>query len=720
MTRKSEEWVKFAATRVVGLAVDTFILALAYAGAIALRFDFHMPRWGWRAVALCFVTVWFFHIASLVATGCYSLSWRRSSLASAPRYVAAMFFAALALTVLRAVLPTDAFSHIRPPYSITVMCFFLSTAGVLSARWLWRAYWESRVKVEELLRREVKTMDNAVAARFLSGKTVMVTGAGGTIGSETVRQAFAAGAKRVLLVERGENALYEIRREMDSTRHSAEVVPLMHDAGDEETMRRVFGQFRPEVVIHAAAYKHVPMVEENPDEGWRNNVEATKTLASLAKEQGVERFVLISTDKAVNPVSVMGKTKLAAEKAVMELNEDGRTSFCAVRFGNVLGSSGSVVPLFRELISKRRPLTVTHPDMQRYFMTVGEAVSLVLQAASRSERAIYTLDMGKPVKILDLAEKMISQAGFRPYVDIPIVFTGVRPGEKIAEELDISEKSAYKTDMAKIYITKALLAAACLFALPAASLADDDEGMSEEKAEVEAKADGDADGENPAAEETGADSFAPYQKIIDRQMFGSPPPNFDPNMSPADVKAVKGKGAAADLSPEQQQLQKSVKFTVLNLNEKGEAHVGFSDYTDQKLPKHYYLKVGEKLRGWTVLEADVLAGTAAVEKDGIRIELSLGQQSTGASKSDTPAAPMGGGLAERRRARELAAQRELERLNRERAQEAAENAAEKAKMQAEIDEQRAVTLSQLSQIQESLDKFRAEKAAEKAESAKEE
>ena len=225
-------------------------------------------------------------------------------------------------------------------------------------------------------------------------------------------------------------------------------------------MEEIFAAYRPDVVIHAAAYKHVPMVEMNPEEGWRNNTEATKHLAELAVAHGVKRFVLISTDKAVNPISVMGKTKRAAEQAIMEFNSStpplphSTTSFCAVRFGNVLGSSGSVVPLFREQIEKRLPVTVTHPGMKRYFMTVHEAVGLVLQAASRNERAIYTLDMGKPVSILDLAENMIRQAGYKPYVDVPIVFTGIRPGEKLEEELDVSEKSCYKTDMAKIYITK--------------------------------------------------------------------------------------------------------------------------------------------------------------------------------------------------------------------------------------------------------------------------
>ena len=298
-------------------------------------------------------------------------------------------------------------------------------------------------------------MDSAAAVEFLRGKTVMVTGAGGSIGSEIVRQAAIASPKLVLMVERGENALYEIDREMRQRGTGADLKPLMVDVNDEKRMREIFEVYRPDIVLHAAAYKHVPMVEMNPQEGERNNTEATRKLAALSSEFAVKRFVLISTDKAVNPVSVMGKTKRAAELVIMAMNEQGSpTSFCAVRFGNVLGSSGSVVPLFREQISKRMPLTVTHPDMRRYFMTVTEAVGLVLQAASREEKAIYTLDMGKSVYILDLAEEMIRQAGYRPYVDIPIVFTGIRPGEKLFEELDISEKSAYKTDMARIYITK--------------------------------------------------------------------------------------------------------------------------------------------------------------------------------------------------------------------------------------------------------------------------
>lgn len=452
MTRTGEAWVLFMATRICGLATDSATIALAYFSAFALRFDFVEPSWGWRGVAISFITVWAVHVASLLVCGCYRLAWRRVKAADLPRYIGAMALACVVLTAMRFMMPSMALVHIRPPYSITVICFFLATIGVLGTRFLWRVYCSSRQSETELLERAERRFDNTVAARFLAGKTVMVTGAGGTIGSEITRQVAEAGAAKILMVERCENALYEIDREMKRGKTAATMVPLMIDAGDRERMESVFREHSPEIVLHAAAYKHVPMVELNPDEGWRNNVEATRTLATLAKEHGVRRFVLISTDKAVNPVSVMGKSKREAERVIMSMNST--TSFCAVRFGNVFGSSGSVVPLFREQIRMGGPLTVTHPDMKRYFMTVAEAVSLVLQAASREERAIYTLDMGAPVKIVDLAEGMIKKAGFRPYVDIPIVFTGIRPGEKLFEEIDVSEKSAYRTDMAKIYITR--------------------------------------------------------------------------------------------------------------------------------------------------------------------------------------------------------------------------------------------------------------------------
>ena len=482
--RARTAWLKFLATRIAGAVLDAAIIALGYFSAVALRFDFQEPTsiGGWGSIALLYVNVCVIYLAALIAAGCYRIPWRRTTAADLPRYLAATFGATVVLTLMRFYLPNVALSHVRPPYSITAICFFLVSAGVVAIRMVWHAWWLARVKEEDLIERREKHFDGEIARRFLEGKTVMVTGAGGSIGSEITRQVAAAGAAKVLMVERGENALYEIDRCM-RTHFASSVggsqsskcpisgsqnvcVPLMIDINEREKIEKVFKEYKPEVVLHAAAYKHVPMVEANPEEGWRNNTEATKLLAELAKEYGVGRFVLISTDKAVNPVSVMGKTKKAAEELVFALNGqqayDSKsstfnlqpsTSFCAVRFGNVLGSSGSVVPLFREQIAKGEAITVTHPEMKRYFMTVREAVALVLQAASREEKAIYTLDMGEPIRIVDLAENMIAQAGYRPYVDIPIVFTGVRPGEKLFEEIDVSGKNCYKTDMAKIYIS---------------------------------------------------------------------------------------------------------------------------------------------------------------------------------------------------------------------------------------------------------------------------
>ena len=454
MGRRGRAWLKFVLTRLVGLVVDAAVIGFAYLSAFMLRFDFAEPRWGWRAVALSYVTVCAVCLAALIVSGVYRLAWRRTGVADLPRYLLAMTLGAAVLTAMRFFLPAVDFAHIRPPYSVTVISFFLATAGVVGVRVLWRLFWAGRRDEAQLLERSVRQFDNAAAARYFAGKTVMVTGAGGSIGSEISLQVAAAGARRILLVERSENALYEIDRKLRLRGYGERIVPVMKDVGDAGRMAEVFAAERPQVVLHAAAYKHVPMVELNPEEGWRNNTEGTKTLANAAAAAKVERFVLISTDKAVNPVSVMGKTKLAAEQAIMALNATAATSFAAVRFGNVIGSSGSVVPLFREQIAAHRAVTVTHPDMKRYFMTVGEAVSLVLQAASRDERAIYTLDMGEPVRIVDLAERLIVEAGYRPYIDVPIVFTGVRPGEKLFEELDVSERSCYRTDMAKIYITR--------------------------------------------------------------------------------------------------------------------------------------------------------------------------------------------------------------------------------------------------------------------------
>ena len=264
-----------------------------------------------------------------------------------------------------------------------------------------------------------------------------------------------------MLVERSENALYEMDREIRALGLSTPVVTFLADIGDRQRMTEILAHYRPNLLLHAAAHKHVPLMEQNPIEAVKNNVLASRLLGELAVAHGVERFVLISTDKAVNPVSIMGITKRLAEIALQDLNSQGETRFSAVRFGNVLDSSGSVVPLFREQIRKGGPVTVTHPEMKRYFMTISEAVALVLQAAALAQGGeIFVLDMGEPIKIVELAEEMIALSGLKPHEEIPIVFTGVRPGEKLFEELDVSERSTYKTGHARIFVSKIPVATA--------------------------------------------------------------------------------------------------------------------------------------------------------------------------------------------------------------------------------------------------------------------
>lgn len=312
-----------------------------------------------------------------------------------------------------------------------------------------------KVEIEDLLGREAVKLDEKGLHAFLSGKTVMVTGAGGSIGSELVRQVVPFSPLRVLLVERSEYALYQIEEEMRRVWPTLNVVPLLADVGDGGRMRDLFGEYRPQIVIHAAAHKHVPLVESNPGEAVKNNVVGTLTTGELAGEFGAEAFVLISTDKAVNPTSVMGATKRVAELVVQMLDRRFDTAFLAVRFGNVLGSTGSVVPKFREQIARGGPVTVTHPEMRRYFMTIPEAAQLVLQAGALGGGGeIFILDMGQPVKIVDLARDMIHLSGLTPGEDIEIVFTGVRPGEKLFEELGTSADQVDRTRHEKVFVGK--------------------------------------------------------------------------------------------------------------------------------------------------------------------------------------------------------------------------------------------------------------------------
>jgi len=295
------------------------------------------------------------------------------------------------------------------------------------------------ISVEDLLARHPKDLDKAAIAAFLKDKSIMVTGAGGSIGSEIVRQCIKYGAKKLILLDHSEYNLYQIEQEVRQT-EGVEIACVMQSVVDKALLAKTFENHRPQIVIHAAAYKHVPLVEENIEEAIINNIIGTKNCMDLAIGHGVEKFILISTDKAVRPTNVMGTTKRICELYAQNVPSD-KTEIVAVRFGNVLGSSGSVIPKFREQIGAGEPITVTHPDITRYFMLIPEACELVLQAGAIGKGGeIFILDMGEPIKIVDLAKKMIELSGRD---DIEIVFTGLRPGEKLYEELLIDESDMH-------------------------------------------------------------------------------------------------------------------------------------------------------------------------------------------------------------------------------------------------------------------------------------
>jgi FlaA1/EpsC-like NDP-sugar epimerase len=309
------------------------------------------------------------------------------------------------------------------------------------------------VAIEDLLGREPVQLDEEVVGHSIRSRVVLVTGAGGSIGSELCRQVCRFGPSRLLLVERFENALFEIHRELRSAFPDVPIEPCIADICDVDRMDQIFSRYKPELVFHAAAHKHVPMMEWNPCEAVKNNIGGTKNLGDLSHRHGAQRFVLISTDKAVNPTSVMGATKRVAEIYLQSLARQSETKFVTVRFGNVLGSAGSVIPIFREQIARGGPVTVTHPEMRRYFMTIPEASQLVMQAGAMGEGGeIFILDMGEPVKILDLARDLITLSGLRPDDDIEIKFSGVRPGEKLFEELSTDSEHAEKTRHPKVFI----------------------------------------------------------------------------------------------------------------------------------------------------------------------------------------------------------------------------------------------------------------------------
>jgi FlaA1/EpsC-like NDP-sugar epimerase len=319
--------------------------------------------------------------------------------------------------------------------------------GELSAKQL------KKVRIENLLGRKPIQLDDSVLSESIDGKVVLITGAAGSIGAGLSRLICSFSPKKILLLDQAESPLYDLMIELRSKGLDANIEEIIGDIRSKERMRNVFSTFKPDVVFHAAAYKHVPLMEDNPTEAIRTNVKGTKNLVDLADEFSIEKFVMVSTDKAVNPTNVMGASKRIAEIYAQSINESSKTKFVTTRFGNVLGSNGSVIPLFRRQIEEGGPLTVTHEDVTRYFMTIPEACRLVLEAGSMGGGGeIYVFDMGEPVRIVDLAKKMISLSGLELEKDIKIKITGLRPGEKLYEELLATDELTKPTHHPQILI----------------------------------------------------------------------------------------------------------------------------------------------------------------------------------------------------------------------------------------------------------------------------
>jgi FlaA1/EpsC-like NDP-sugar epimerase len=310
------------------------------------------------------------------------------------------------------------------------------------------------ISVEDILGREPAKLDDEAIDAMVKGRTVLITGAGGSIGAELCRQVAARSPARLIMLDQCEVLLYQAEQELISDGVGALITPIVGDVTDVDRMRDVFVRFKPELVLHAAAHKHVPMMESQPSEALKNNVLGTEVVARLAAEHSVAKFVLISSDKAVNPTNVMGASKRLAERVVrtMQAEAGGKTSFIAVRFGNVLGSSGSVIPIFRRQIAAGGPVTVTHPEVKRYFMTIPEAVGLVLQSATLGHGGdILILEMGQPLKIIDVARQLIELSGLRPDIDIEIRIIGLRPGEKLVEELQHEGEQYRPTEHPRVF-----------------------------------------------------------------------------------------------------------------------------------------------------------------------------------------------------------------------------------------------------------------------------
>ena len=313
----------------------------------------------------------------------------------------------------------------------------------------------SDVDTNDLIRRDKVELDMQTVSKFINGKTVLVTGGAGSIGSEICNQVLKYGAEKLIIFDISENGLFKIDNKLRATYERDRYETVLGSIRDVKRLELVFEKYKPQVVFHAAAHKHVPMMEYNPCEAIKNNVFGTMNTAKTATKFGVDKFILISTDKAVNPTNIMGASKRIAEMVIQTEDKHSDTQFAAVRFGNVLGSEGSVVPIFLEQIKRGGPVKVTHPEMKRYFMTIPEAVQLVLEAgAMASGGEIFVLDMGEPILISDLAADLIRLSGQVPNKDIDIIYTGLRPGEKLFEELSLSEEEVFKTSNNKIYVCK--------------------------------------------------------------------------------------------------------------------------------------------------------------------------------------------------------------------------------------------------------------------------
>lgn len=441
------------------LLLDIGFLSLAMFVSFLLRFDMSIPQ-EYR------VHLWYFIGLSLLGhlpifwwQGLYGLSWSYVSVFELVKIVKAAVYGALffgtSLFLLRTFTP-----FLKFPRSIIFINFFLVLILVGGLRSLKRIYYEfarqerlvDRTRSEDLITRDPAEPDRKLIKRFLFQRKVLITGAAGSIGQELVKQISFFKPKQMILIDQDETGIFNLSRHFYSSGQDPDYHLIVADILDKTKIERIFQDYQPEIVFHAAAYKHVPVMEENPCEAIKNNIQGTLILAKIALNNHVGKFVLISTDKAVNPCSVMGASKRGAEILVNYLNKKGGTKFVAVRFGNVLGSRGSVVPIFKEQIKKGGPITITHPEMERYFMMNSEACQLVIQAGAFGQGGeIFALDMGRPIKIIELARRMIQMSGLRPGKDIKVVFTGLRPGEKITEEVLTAEEGISATKYRKIY-----------------------------------------------------------------------------------------------------------------------------------------------------------------------------------------------------------------------------------------------------------------------------